>query len=81
MPWPKNLPGAISRQRLVGALRRLGFEIMMEGGKGSHCKAVWSVNQKMVVIPVQLPKHVLRYVVKEIETVSGIVPAKIEEEL
>lgn len=81
MPLPKNIPGEMNRDQLVRALRRLGFLIDTEGGKGSHIKAAWQENQKSVTIPGKLHKNALRYTLKAIEEYSGITWEDIREEL
>jgi len=51
---------------------RLGFIIDESGGDGSHCKATWPPTQKCIIIQQRLDKDVLYYILKEIETHSGI---------
>ena len=72
MPSPNDLPGEIKRAKFIKALERCGFEINKVGGNGSHYKAIWPRNQKSVTIQQDLPKQVLRYVLKEIEICSGV---------
>jgi hypothetical protein len=55
--------------------------VNLAGGKGSHIKIIWPATQKMIVIPAGLEKHVLYYVLKEIETCSGVTWEKIREAL
>jgi predicted RNA binding protein YcfA (HicA-like mRNA interferase family) len=66
------LPGEIKRKKLIKALIRLGFQIDTRGGNGNHFKGTWPRTQKSVTIPGELPKQTLNYVLKEIETYSGI---------
>lgn len=70
MPSLSELPGEIPRQLFLNALRRLGFEINMSGGNGSHVMATWASTQKSVTVQQHLPKQVLKYLLKEIETVT-----------
>lgn len=71
MPPLSELPGEIARQKLLKALRRVGFEIDESGGDGSHMKANWPPTNKSVTIPHQmLPKQALKYILKEIEQVT-----------
>jgi predicted RNA binding protein YcfA (HicA-like mRNA interferase family) len=72
MPSPSDLPGEIKRKKFIKALERCGFIINKVGGNGSHYKAIWPQNNKSVTIPQDLPKSVLRYLLKEIETCAGI---------
>lgn len=72
MPSRSELPGEIKRRKFTKALERLGFVIDTTGGKGSHIKIVWPVTQKSITIPSDIRKDVLYYVLKEIETMSGV---------
>jgi predicted RNA binding protein YcfA (HicA-like mRNA interferase family) len=81
MPSLSQLPGDISRRKLVRALERLGFEADYSGGDGSHCKVLWPRNQKCVTIQCKLRKDVLSYVLKEIEKVSDVTWDDIKEKL
>ena len=72
MPSLSELPGEIKRKKFIKALVRLGFLIDARGGDGSHYKAEWSDTSKSVTIPQRLDKYTLKYVLKEIEEVSGI---------
>ncbi|MBU1029080.1 type II toxin-antitoxin system HicA family toxin [Patescibacteria group bacterium] len=81
MPSLSELPGEIKRKKLIKALRRLGFVIDLSGGDGSHCKVVWPKTQKAVILPQQMPKQVLLYVLKEIEQYSGVTWEQIKNEL
>jgi predicted RNA binding protein YcfA (HicA-like mRNA interferase family) len=80
MPSLSELPGEIKRKKLTKALSRLGFIIDETGGNGSHYKAVWR-NEKSVTLPYNLQKHTLKYILKEIEEISGITWEQIKEEL
>lgn len=71
MPPLSQLPGNIPRRKFLNALRKLGFRINEIGGKGSHVKIIWT-NEKSVTIPVDLNKYVLRYILAEIEEISGL---------
>ncbi len=68
---PRDLPGNLPRADLLAALERLGFEMDLRGGAGSHCKALWPPNQKSVTIPQRIEKNTLRYLLKEIRQYSG----------
>lgn len=72
MPSRSKLPDNLKRKKLCRALERLGFEISMRGGNGSHFKATYIKNQKCVIIPGDLRKDVLYYVLKELQQVSNI---------
>ena len=76
-----DLPGELNRKRFVGALVRLGFLINQTGGKGSHFKIIWPASQKSVSLPSDLRKDVLRYVLREIESISGIGWKEIKDKL
>ena len=81
MPSLSDLPGELNRKKLAKALERLGFIINTTGGKGSHLKLVWPKNQKSITIQKNLPKQVLLYVLKEIETISSVKWEDIKKEL
>jgi predicted RNA binding protein YcfA (HicA-like mRNA interferase family) len=81
MPSPSDLPGEIKRKRFVKALEKCGFIINKVGGNGSHYKAIWPRNNKSVTIQQNLPKPVLRYLLKEIEVCTGITWDEIKENL
>ncbi len=51
MPSHSELPGEIKRKKLIKALARLGFEIDVCGGDGSHYKVIWPKTMKSVIIP------------------------------
>ena len=72
MPSRSELPGDLSRKKFLHAISRLGFEINTVGGKGDHCKIVWPRTQKSISVDADLRKDVLYYLLKEIETISGI---------
>ena len=76
MPSLSELPDDLSR-----ALAKLGFEVSTAGGKGSHAKATYIRTQKSVIIPTPLPKHRLKYVLKEIEQYSGVTWDDVKEKL
>ena len=81
MPTHSELPSKLNRDKLAKALERLGFVISKKGGKGSHIKATCVKTQKSVTIPSNLHKHILHYVIKEIEKYSDIVWEDIKKEL
>ena len=81
MPSLSELPGELKRKKLIKALRRLGFDIDLSGGDGSHCKAIWPATQKAVTLPQKMPKQVLLYVLKEIEQYSGVTWEQISDAL
>ena len=71
MPPLSELPGDLPRKKLLRAFRRLGFLIDVSGGDGSHVKATWPLTQKSIAIPYQMiPKEILKYLLKEIETIT-----------
>lgn len=72
MPSRSDLPGEIKQRKLLRALRRCGFVIDASGGKGSHIKVTWPPTQKAVTVIRKTDKNVLRYLLKEIEEISGI---------
>ena len=79
MPSLSELP-SINRKKLIKALQRLGFYISTSGGKGSHIKITYT-NQKSITIPKDLRKEVLLYVIKEIESQTGVSWESIERQL
>ncbi len=81
MPSHSELPGEIKRNKLIKALRRLGFIIDMKGGDGSHFKAIWPKTQKSITIQSKIRKDVLYYLLKEIEEYSGLTWDNIKKEL
>ena len=83
MPPLSELPGEISRQRFLNALRRVGFVINVSGGDGSHVMATWPLTQKSVTIQKKIPKQVLKYLLKEIDqvTMSKVTWERIKGEL
>jgi predicted RNA binding protein YcfA (HicA-like mRNA interferase family) len=80
MPPLEGLPGNINAEKIIRALRRLGFIIDTKGGKGSHVKAIWT-NEKFVTIQRKLFKVALKELLKEIESVSGLTWDDIRKEL
>jgi len=76
-----NLPGELNRKKFIKALIRLGFVINRIGGKGSHYKVIWSANNKSITIPADLRKDVLRYIIKEVENISGVTWDEINDKL
>ena len=70
MPSRSELPGEISKDKFLRALKRIGFESDPTGGKGSHIKVVWPPTQKSVTVIGDLRKDVLYYLLKEIEVVT-----------
>lgn len=81
MPSLSELPGDTNRIKFIKALQRLGFIINTKGGDGSHIKATWPSNQKVITIQSKLRKDVLYYLLKEILTISGITWEDIKKEL
>lgn len=81
MPSRSELPGQLSRKKFLNCLRRLGFHINTVGGKGDHVKVIWPPTQKSVTVVGDLRKDVLYYVLKEIESISGISWDKIKDKL
>lgn len=72
MPPLSELPSDLPRKKFLKALERSGFVIDERGGNGSHCKVTWPRTGKCVTIPQNTDKHVLKYVLKELEEYSGI---------
>ena len=71
MPPLSELPGDIPRKKFLKASQRLGFLVDESGGNGSHVLITWPKTGKSVTVPHQtLPKQVLKYLLKEIETVT-----------
>jgi len=71
MPPLSELPGDLQRKKFLKALRRVGFLIDESGGDGSHVMANWPPTNKSVTIPHRMiPKQALKYILKEIETVT-----------
>lgn len=71
MPPLSELPGTLPREKLLRALRRVGFLIDMSGGDGSHVMVNWPSTNKSVTIPHRMiPKQALKYLLKEIEIVT-----------
>lgn len=84
MPPLSQLPGTIPRQKFLKALERVGFLIDVSGGDGSHVMANWPLTNKSVTIAHQMiPKQALKYILKEIETVTlgRVTWEKIQEKL
>jgi hypothetical protein len=81
MPPLSELPGDLSREKLLKALRRIGFGIDMSGGNGSHCKVIWPPTQKSITIKKNINKFTLKYLLKEIEEYSGMTWEDIEKKL
>jgi len=80
MPSLSELPGEIKRKKLTKALIRLGFEIDKRGGDGSHYK-ITCPNKKIITLPQKISKNVLYYILKEIESYSGITWNEIKDKL
>lgn len=72
MPSRSELPGNLDRKKLAKALMRLGFDISKKGGKGSHWKATFINTQKCIIVPSDLSREVLYYLLKEVESGSGV---------
>ena len=81
MPSRSELPGFLPRQKLIKALNKVGFTVNIFGGKGNHFKIIWPSTQKSITIPSGLEKHALYYVLKEIESCSGVSWDEIRKEL
>lgn len=81
MPSRSELPGGLSRKKLLNALKRCGFLINTFGGKGDHIKVVWPQNQKSVTVIGEIRKDVLYYLLKEIEAISGVTWEQIKKRL
>jgi len=81
MPSRSELPGNLPRKKFLNALHRLGFEINTVGGKGDHVKIIWPQTQKSMTVDSDLRKDVLYYLLREIESISGITWQQIKEEL
>ncbi|MEY4723161.1 MAG: hypothetical protein RLZZ324_674 [Candidatus Parcubacteria bacterium] len=80
MPPLSELPGDLSREKFLNALRRVGFIVDMRGGNGSHCKVEWK-NGKEFPVKKDINKYVLKYLLKEIEEATGVTWERIKEEL
>ena len=76
-----ELPSQINRKKFIKALKHLGFEVSVKGGKGSHYKATCVRTQKSITIQYNLTKNVLYYLLKEIEKINGITWDDIKKEL
>lgn len=81
MPSLSELPGSLNRKKFIKALQRLGFGIDYSGGNGSHIKVECPKNGKAVSVQSDLRKDVLKYILKEIETYSGVTWDDIKKEL
>ena len=81
MPSRSELPGDISRKKFLNALLRLGFDMNTVGGKGDHVKIIWPATHKSITVDSNLRKDVLYYLLKEIETVSGVMWEQIKEQM
>lgn len=71
MPSLSELPGDLKRPKFIKSLDRLGFEISMRGGNGTHYKVTWPSTQKAFSVPMRLDKHTLYYLIKEIEVITN----------
>ncbi len=72
MPSLSGLLGKINRKKFIKALKRLDFTISKKGGKRSHFKVTYNLNQKSITIPENLDKNILYYVLKEIESYTNV---------
>ena len=81
MPSRSELPGDLPRRKFLKALSRLGFEVNTVGGKGDHAKIIWPKTQKSITVISDLRKDVLYYLLKEIESISGITWDEIKNSL
>lgn len=81
MPSRSELPGELSRRKFLNALIRLGFTVDVFGGKGDHVKVIWPLTQKSITVTGDLRKDVLYYLLKEIETISGITWEQVKNQL
>ncbi len=79
MPSRSELPGEIKTRKFIRALRRVGFDIDMSGGNGSHFKIIWPTTEKSLTIQSSLRKDVLHYTLKEIEEKFGITWEQIQQ--
>lgn len=81
MPSRSELPGQLPRRKFLNSLRRLGFVINTVGGKGDHVKIIWPPTNKSVTVIGDLRKDVLYYLLKELESISGISWDQIKDKL
>ena len=81
MPSRSELPGDLPRKKFLRALCRLGFVVNTVGGKGDHIKLIWPPTQKSISVDSDLRKDVLYYLLKEIETISGLTWEQIKSQL
>ncbi|HCC83543.1 TPA: hypothetical protein DEP96_01705 [Candidatus Uhrbacteria bacterium] len=81
MPSRSELPSDLSRKKFLHALTRLGFIIDTVGGKGDHIKAIWPATNKSITIDADLRKDVLYYILKIIESDTGITWGDIKDKL
>lgn len=81
MPSLSDLPDGIHRTKFIKALTRLGFKVNMTGGKGSHCKVECPRNGKILTIKDNMRKDTLYYLLKDIESYSGVTWEQIKEKL
>lgn len=81
MPSRSELPGNLNRKKFAKALERLGFLINKTGGNGSHWKATCINTQKTIIIPQELRKDVLYYLLKEVEEYSSVTWEQIKNNL
>ncbi len=75
-----KFPSDVAPERIIRALKRLGFVISTKGGKGSHVKATWK-NEKSITIQRNLHKAATRSLLQQIENISGVTSEQIREEL
>ncbi|PIS07456.1 hypothetical protein COT78_03545 [Candidatus Berkelbacteria bacterium CG10_big_fil_rev_8_21_14_0_10_43_13] len=71
MPSLSEIPDGINRTKFLKALGRLGFKVNTIGGKGSHVKVEYK-NGKTITVPDKIHKQTLYYILKEIESYSGV---------
>lgn len=65
---PPNLPSDVSQNRILKALKKSGFLINREGGRGSHAKAVDPKTGKFVTVQHRLKKGELKEILKDAES-------------
>ena len=64
---PDKLPSDVRQNRVIKALKRAGFVISYQGGKGSHCKATDPKTRKFLIVQYDLKKGELKEILKAAE--------------
>lgn len=64
---PPKLPSDVSQSRILRALKKSGFLINYQGGKGSHCKVVDLKTGKYITVQYHLKKGELKEILKQAE--------------